>query len=100
MFQHRNPGDFRLGSHSPASEDFGEARYHSIGPRGIAALIAFLVMTAVYFAYRIPLQNPDAPVLAGLLLAAELFGTLTVLLHVFSSWSLVERRAPVPPPRL
>ncbi|WP_188773068.1 glycosyltransferase [Novosphingobium endophyticum] len=82
----------------PAPDDFGIARIHSVKPLGVAALLVFLVMTAVYFAFRIPLWNPAAPFLSGLLLAAELFGTFTVLLHVFSTWRLVERQAPPPLP--
>lgn len=64
----------------------------------MAAVISFAVISVAYFWYRLPLWNADAPILASLLLAAEIFGVLTLALHVFSTWSLVERRAaPVPP---
>lgn len=72
-------------------------RLHPIGPVGIAAVITFAVTTITYFAYRLPLWNPAAPIMSGLLLAAEIFGVMTVALHVFSTWSLVERRAPPVP---
>src|SRR4030095_6901779 len=72
-------------------------RLHPIGPVGIAAVITFAVTTITYFAYRLPLWNPAAPIMSGLLLAAEIFGVMTVALHVFSTWSLVERRAPSVP---
>lgn len=72
-------------------------RLHPIGPLGVASVITFAVMTVAYFAYRLPLWNPDAPIMSGLLLAAEVFGTVTLALHVFSTWTLVERRSPPVP---
>lgn len=76
----------------------GYVRLHRIGALGIAALCTFAVTTAVYFLYRVDLWNPEAPVLSTLLVVAEVFGTATLLLHVFSTWTLVERQAPPPPP--
>lgn len=39
----------------------------------------------------------EAPTPSTLLLAAELFGIGSVALHIFCSWTLVDRRAPAPP---
>ena len=76
----------------------GTVRLHPVPLRGKVALAVFVLFTVLYFSYRIPLWNPQAPFLSSLLLAAELFGTLTLFLHVFSTWCLVERHAlPVPP---
>jgi cellulose synthase (UDP-forming) len=72
-------------------------RLHPVGPLGVAAVVAFAVMTIAYFWYRLPLWNPDAPIMSGLLLIAEVFGVVTLALHVFSTWTLVERRAPSVP---
>jgi cellulose synthase (UDP-forming) len=53
----------------------------------------FLGVTAVYLAVRLPLWNPHAPIMASLLLAAELFGVLTLALHLFQTYTLLERDA-------
>lgn len=94
MYQH-NPSMFRH-KLDLASTKF--RRLRPIGWSGKAAFAGFMIMTVVYFWYRLPLWNPGAPVLSGLLLAAEVFGVVTLALHVFSTWTLVERSAP-PPPR-
>jgi cellulose synthase (UDP-forming) len=72
-------------------------RLHPIGAKGVLAISAYGLLTLAYFAYRIPLWNPQAPILSGLMLAAEVFGVLTLALHVFSTWNLVERIAPPVP---
>jgi cellulose synthase (UDP-forming) len=53
----------------------------------------FLGVTAVYLAVRIPLWNPHAALLASVLLAAELFGLLSLALHLFQTGALLERDA-------
>ena len=53
----------------------------------------FLGVTAVYLAVRLPLWNSRAPILASLLLAAELFALLTLALHLFQTYTLLERDA-------
>jgi len=78
-------------------EMFPRERRHPIGVIGVLTLGAFLITTGEYFNYRLPLWNPDAPILSTSLLAAELFGVLTLLLHVFQTWTLIERRAPPVP---
>lgn len=75
----------------------GEVRLHRPPLAGFLAVGAFAVLTVIYFSYRIPLWNPAAPVMSSVLLGAELFGTMTLALHVISTWCLVERRAPPPP---
>ncbi len=69
---------------------------HNLGPRGTTAVLLWTLLTLVYLYVRIPLWNPDAPTLSTLLLAAELFGIGSLALHIFSSWTLVDRRAPPP----
>lgn len=76
----------------------GSTRLHTIGLKGKVAFGAFLIISCLYFWYRLPLWNPEASVLSSLLLVAEGFGVLTLILHVFSTWTLVERVAPTPPP--
>jgi len=98
LYQDIQADALRPNADARPAEDFGVTRIHSVKPLGVIAFLMFVAMTVVYFSYRIPLWNPAAPVLSGLLLAAELFGTFTVLLHVFSTWRLVERKAPAAPP--
>lgn len=71
-------------------------RSHSLGRRATAAVAAWGVLTLLYLYIRIPLWNPQAPTLSTLLLAAELFGIFSLALHIFSTWTLVDRRAPRP----
>jgi cellulose synthase (UDP-forming) len=72
------------------------ARSHGLGRRGTAAVAAWALLTIVYLYVRIPLWNPDSPTLSTLLLAAELFGIFSLALHIFSTWALIDRRAPAP----
>jgi cellulose synthase (UDP-forming) len=53
----------------------------------------FLGVTGVYLAVRVPLWNPHAAVMASLLLAAELFGLVTLALHLFQTYAILERDA-------
>lgn len=71
-------------------------RRHALDRRGAAAVVAWAAITAVYFYVRVPLWNPEAPILSSLLLWAELFGVATLALHIFATWSLINRRAPKP----
>lgn len=75
----------------------GTVKLHHVSIVGKAALLTFAVITCLYFSYRIPLWNPAAPIMSTLLLCAEMFGTLTLVLHVISTWCLVERHAPEVP---
>lgn len=101
MYEH-----FNLDTETPAHprprkvvHGAGFVRLHPVSRAGKVAVIVFAVLTLVYFAYRIPLWNSSAPVMSSLLLAAEIFGTLTLALHVLSTWCLVERQAPPAPAR-
>ena len=71
---------------------------HRVGWLGVVSFALYVAITVAYFTYRVPLWNPASPVFSGLMLFAEVFGVMTLLLHVFSTWTLVERRAP-PAPR-
>lgn len=79
------------------SHGAGFVRLHTVSSAGKVAIIVFAFLSLVYFGYRIPLWNPSAPIMSSLLLAAEIFGTLTLALHVLSTWCLVERHAPPAP---
>jgi cellulose synthase (UDP-forming) len=52
-----------------------------------------LGVTGIYLAVRLPRWNSHAPVMASLLLAAELFALLTLALHLFQTYTLLERDA-------
>jgi hypothetical protein len=71
-------------------------RAHELDRRARAAVAAWAVFTCLYLYVRIPLWNPGSPTLSTLLLAAELFGIFSLALHIFSTWTLVDRRAPPP----
>ncbi|HWI75881.1 MAG TPA: glycosyltransferase [Sphingomicrobium sp.] len=71
-------------------------RSHELDRRARAAVAAWAVFTCLYLYVRIPLWNPGSPTLSTLLLAAELFGIFSLALHIFSTWTLVDRRAPPP----
>jgi cellulose synthase (UDP-forming) len=58
-----------------------------------APLGLFLGITGIYLAIRLPRWNPHAPIMASLLLAAELFALLTLALHLFQTHTLLERDA-------
>lgn len=97
MYQDINADLFAIRAPSPVRHGAGEARIHRAPLKGKIALIGFVLLTIAYFSYRIPLWNPGAPALSSIMLAAEIFGTMTLFLHVASTWTLVERRAPPPP---
>lgn len=73
-------------------------RIHSLGRSGFTAVLVWAVLTLAYLYIRVPLWNPAAPTLSTLLLAAELFGIGSLALHIFCTWTLVDRRAHSPPP--
>src|SRR5579864_8019471 len=51
-----------------------------------------------YLSWRLGTFNPHAPFFSGLIYAAEVFGFVTALMHIFMCWRLSERRAPPPRP--
>jgi cellulose synthase (UDP-forming) len=75
-----------------------KTRLHGLGRRGNAAVAAWAILTLLYLYVRLPLWNPQAPTLSTLLLAAEMFGIFSLALHIFSTWTLVDRQAPPPSP--
>ncbi|HXI87562.1 MAG TPA: hypothetical protein VNH64_08890, partial [Parvularculaceae bacterium] len=85
-------------SFDPPRNDQTDVVLHRLKPLGVAAVGSFAVITACYFSYRIPLTNPHAPIMSALLLAAEAFGLVSLVLHLFSVWTLVERRPTAPDP--
>ncbi len=65
------------------------------GPR--RALVGLFVVVAVwYLSWRLGTFNPDAPLFSRLIYAAEVFGFVTALLHIFMCWRLSVRRAASP----
>jgi cellulose synthase (UDP-forming) len=59
----------------------------------VVPLGLFLGVAGVYLIVRLPLWNPHAAIMASLLLAAELFGLVTLALHLFQTYTLLERDA-------
>lgn len=76
----------------------GRVIYHSADALQATTLALFVVASISYFYVRVPLMNPAAPVFSALLLSAELFGLMTLFLHAFSVWTLVDREPPAPAP--
>src|SRR5579863_6062956 len=58
----------------------------------------FVAVGLWYLGWRLGTFNPHARIFSMLIYAAELFGFITALLHIFMCWRLSERRAP--PPRI
>lgn len=82
--------------HHNRVSDMGTVRFHRVPILGKIAAMIFAATTLIYFMVRIPLWNPESPFLSSILLAAELFGTLTLVLHVITTWCLVEHLPPPP----
>jgi cellulose synthase (UDP-forming) len=58
---------------------------------------AFILCTVWYLVWRATTLNPDAYVFSWLVYGAELYGFLTVLLHLFMVWRLTLRDSPPAP---
>jgi cellulose synthase (UDP-forming) len=67
------------------------------GPRRVVA-VCFVAVGLWYLGWRLGTLNPHAPLFSGLIYAAELFGFLTALLHIYMCWRLSDRQAPPPRP--
>jgi cellulose synthase (UDP-forming) len=65
------------------------------GPRRLLAA-AFVGLGAWYLIWRLGTFNPAAPILSRAIYAAEVFGFLSALLHLFMCWRLSVREAPPP----
>lgn len=83
--------------YSPAVASVPSARFASLsrGQRLLAVL--FVVAGIGYLAWRPGHFNADAPAFSALVYAAELFGFVAGLLHLFVCWRL-QRRAALPVP--
>lgn len=66
-------------------------------PRRLVAY-GFVVVGVWYLGWRLGTFNPHAPFFSVLIYAAELFGFVTAVLHLFMCWRLSERVAPPPRP--
>lgn len=64
-------------------------------PRRIVAY-AFVAVGVWYLTWRLQTFNPQAPIFSRLIYAAELFGFITAIMHLFMCWRLTERQAPPP----
>ena len=75
-------------------------RLHASGQwlRTVLAALAGAAGVA-YFAWRVTVLNPEAPVLSAVFLLAELFGFLSLALTVAVCWRISERRAAAAPAR-
>ena len=67
----------------------------SLGPQLVAG--AFLLCTLWYLSWRATTLNPDAYLFSWVVYGAELFGFLSVLLHLFMIWRLTDRQSPPVP---
>lgn len=61
------------------------------GPRRVLVGV-FLLASLWYLHWRLGTFNPDAPVFSRVIYAAEVFGFVTALLHIFMCWRLSVRR--------
>ena len=75
-------------------------KYKPLEPSRVVLVWAFLLVGLWYLGWRIGTFNPSAPVFSRLLYAAELFGFVISLLHIFMTWRLTERTPPQPAPNL
>jgi len=55
---------------------------------------AFIICTLWYLSWRATTLNPDAYLFSWVVYGAELFGFISVLLHLFMIWRLTERQSP------
>ena len=62
-----------------------------------ALVVLFLLVAAWYLTWRLSSFNSHARLFSAVLYAAELWGILTTLLHLFMVWRLTVRIAPPPP---
>lgn len=71
--------------------------YKSLETGRSVLVVVFLAVAAWYLAWRLETFNPNALLFSWILYAAEVYGMVTVLLHLFMTWRLTERNAPPPP---
>ena len=56
-------------------------------------VVSFLFVALWYLTWRLGTFNPDALVFSYVLYGAELFGFCTILMHLFMTWRLTERKS-------
>ncbi|WP_126445162.1 glycosyltransferase [Sulfuricystis multivorans] len=93
----RTSARHRSDSESSTGPSTERIEYESLG--GFASLIAltFVGVSIWYLTWRLGTFNEQALGFSLLLYGAELYGTLTALLHLFMTWRLRIRVAPPPP---
>ncbi|HTO49610.1 MAG TPA: glycosyltransferase [Burkholderiales bacterium] len=67
-----------------------------LGPARTALVMVFLGVAVWYLTWRLGSFNPDALAFSIVVYAAEAFGFLTAVLHLFMCWRLSVREAPQP----
>jgi cellulose synthase (UDP-forming) len=71
-----------------------------LGPARKALVIVFLAVAVWYLTWRLGSLNPDAMAFSIAVYAAETFGFLLALLHLFTCWRVTVRESPPPRPGL
>ncbi len=69
-------------------------RYETLGPARSLLVLAYVAIAIWYLTWRPTTFNPQAPVFSGIVYAAELFGFVVALMHIFMVWRLSVRAAP------
>lgn len=78
----------------------GSVQYEELErPRQLLVTL-FLLVAAWYLTWRLSTLNPKALFFSWLMYAAEAWGMVTTLLHLFMTWRLSVRQASPPPPNL
>lgn len=72
------------------------ARLDRISPGATVLLALMFIAAAFYFPWRLGTFNPIAPALSWVVYAAELFGLLSIVLHLFMTGRVVVRTPPAP----
>jgi cellulose synthase (UDP-forming) len=70
--------------------------YETLGTSRKAVVFVFLSVAVWYLTWRLGTINRQALVFSWLLYAAELYGFCTTLMHLFMTWRLTIREAPLP----
>ena len=71
-------------------------KHQSLEPARQVLVVVYLAVAGWYFLWRLGTFNPQALVFSWVIYVAEVYGILTVLLHLFMTWNLSERQAPAP----
>lgn len=77
-------------------EDMNHTRFQTLERARVLVVCIFLVVGFWYFQWRLSTLNPDAVGFSTALLAAELFGFMTAMLHVLMTWRLTLRESHAP----